>query len=128
LEFGRRSGSRFDAGTTFALKADSTAKAERRRPDRDEKFGFTIRIMDLDEDGPTMRNRRHTLLWMKDLLEHMSQCHDQLQWAADGPTEAFLTESLLGDLVECQKLCETLRGEPERSRSVREKVRGLVMS
>ncbi|APW62554.1 hypothetical protein [Paludisphaera borealis] len=75
-----------------------------------------------------MRNRRHTLLWMKDLLEHMSQCHDQLQWAGDGPTEAFLTESLLGDLVECQKLCAELQGVPDRSRSAHENVRGLVMS
>lgn len=69
-----------------------------------------------------MRNRRHTLLWMKDLLEHMSQCHDQLQWASDGQTESFLTESLLGDLVECQKLCVTLREKPDRSRSSREPV------
>jgi hypothetical protein len=75
-----------------------------------------------------MGNRRHTLLWMKDLLDHMSQCHEQLQWAGDGPTEAFLTESLLGDLVECQKLCDQLRGKPERSRPAREHARGLVMS
>lgn len=64
-----------------------------------------------------MGNRRHTLLWMKDLLEHMSQCHDQLQWASDGHTESFLTESLLGDLIECQKLCAALRERPDRSRS-----------
>ena len=75
-----------------------------------------------------MRNRRHTLLWMKDLLEHMSQCHDQLQWAGDGQTEIFLTESLLGDLVECQRLCAQLRDVPERSRPAREHARDLVMS
>ena len=56
-----------------------------------------------------MRNRRHTLLWMKDLIEHLSQCHDQLQWANDGDTQSFLTEAMLGDLNECQKLCEQLR-------------------
>lgn len=58
-----------------------------------------------------MRDRRNTLLWMKDLLEHMSQCHDQLQWADDGRTEAFLAESLLVDLTECRRLCEELRGD-----------------
>ncbi|MDG3005261.1 hypothetical protein [Paludisphaera mucosa] len=68
-----------------------------------------------------MRNRRHTLLWMKDLLEHMSQCHDQLQWASDDPTQAFLADSLIGDLVECQKLCEELRG-PKNRRPAREMV------
>ena len=62
-----------------------------------------------------MRNRRHTLLWMKDVIEHLSQCHDQLQWTNDGDTESFLTEAMLGDLDQCQKLCEQLRsGESSR--------------
>jgi hypothetical protein len=56
-----------------------------------------------------MRNRRHTLLWMKDLLDHMNQCHEQLQWASDGRTEAYLAETLLVDLTECQKLCQQLK-------------------
>jgi hypothetical protein len=56
-----------------------------------------------------MRNRRHTLLWMKDLIEHLSQCHDQLQWTNDDATQSFLTEAMLGDLDQCQKLCEQLR-------------------
>jgi hypothetical protein len=59
-----------------------------------------------------MGNRRNTLLWMKDLIEHMSQCHDQLQWTSDGSTQLFLAEALLGDLYECQKLCEQLRTSP----------------
>jgi hypothetical protein len=61
-----------------------------------------------------MRNRRHTLLWMKDLLEHMSRCHDQLEWTSDGDTQAFLADALIGDLNECQKLCEQLRSGPLR--------------
>lgn len=62
-----------------------------------------------------MKDRRHTLLWMKDLLEHMSRCHDQLQWAGDDdPTRDYLADSLLGDLVECQRLCEELRGSGGR--------------
>ena len=60
----------------------------------------------------TMRNRRTTLLWMKDLIEHMTQCHEQLEWAADGTTESFLTESMLVDLIECQRLCVELRDQP----------------
>ena len=56
-----------------------------------------------------MRNRQNTLLWMKDLIEHMTKCHDQLQWAADDRSESFLTETMLGDLIECQRLCEQLR-------------------
>ena len=57
-----------------------------------------------------MRDRQTTLLWMKDLIEHMTRCHDQLQWAGDGgPTETFLTEAMLVDLSECRRLCEKLR-------------------
>ena len=55
------------------------------------------------------RNRRNTLVWLKDLLEHMSRCHDQLEWASDGETESFLADALIGDLNECQMLCEQLR-------------------
>ena len=49
------------------------------------------------------------LLWMKDLIEHMNSCQEQLQWAADGPGESFLTEALLADLCECRRLIEQLR-------------------
>ncbi|MHB1558141.1 MAG: hypothetical protein ACYC61_11815 [Isosphaeraceae bacterium] len=56
-----------------------------------------------------MRNRRHTLLWMKDLIDHLSRCHDQLQWTSDEPTQSFLADAMLGDLDQCQKLCEQLR-------------------
>lgn len=56
-----------------------------------------------------MRNRRHTLLWMKDLIDHLARCHDQLQWTSDEPTQSFLTDAMLGDLDQCQKLCEQLR-------------------
>lgn len=62
-----------------------------------------------------MRNRRHTLLWMKDLIEHLSRCHDQLEWTNDDATQSFLAEAMLGDLDQCQRLCEQLRaGEPAR--------------
>jgi hypothetical protein len=67
-----------------------------------------------------MRNRRHTLLWMKDLIEHMGQCHDQLQWTSDRDTETFLAEALLGDLDQCQKLCEQLRTGPVHAGSSRQ--------
>ncbi len=65
-----------------------------------------------------MRNRQNTLLWMKDLIDHMAVCHDQLQWAGDNATESFLAESLLGDLTECRRLCEQLRPKSERSESL----------
>lgn len=61
-----------------------------------------------------MRNRQATLVWMKDLIEHMNRCHEQLQWASDASTESFLTESMIGDLSECRRLCEELQTSPRR--------------
>jgi hypothetical protein len=66
-----------------------------------------------------MRNRRSTLLWMKDLIDHMNRCHDQLQWAPDGPTSSFLTDSLLVDLSECRRLCEQLQDDPRANKGGR---------
>ena len=60
------------------------------------------------KESSPMPNRQNTLLWMKDLLEHMNQCHEQLQWASDGRTESFLAQRLMVDLAECRRLCEHL--------------------
>lgn len=59
-----------------------------------------------------MRNRQSTLLWMKDLIDHLNRCHEQLQWAADATTEGFLADSMMVDLTECRLLCEQLKGHP----------------
>ncbi len=75
-----------------------------------------------------MRNRRHTLLWMKDLIDHMSRCLDQLQWAGDGATQFFLAEAMLGDLVECQRLCEQLRTAPAAPKGSAVRTTDLVMT
>ncbi|MDX2035403.1 MAG: hypothetical protein SFX72_02030 [Isosphaeraceae bacterium] len=61
-----------------------------------------------------MSQRHSTLLWIKDLLDHMSECHDRLLWASEGPAESFLTEALLVDLTECRRLCEALKGSCNR--------------
>jgi hypothetical protein len=50
---------------------------------------------------------------MKDLLEHMNRCHEQLQWA-EGASESFLTEAMLVDLTECRRLCEQLNTRPRK--------------
>lgn len=64
-----------------------------------------------------VRERHDTLLWMKDLIEHMAQCQEQLQWNAEGPGARFLTEAIRGDLTECLRLCDRLgpAGRPQMS-------------
>lgn len=72
----------------------------------------------MERNHHAMRNRQDTLLWMKDLIEHMSQCQEQLHWAGDRRTESFLTETLIGDLTECRRLCDDLRSSRVPSRAL----------
>ncbi|CAN5813540.1 hypothetical protein BH23PLA1_BH23PLA1_26400 [soil metagenome] len=61
-----------------------------------------------------MRDRQTMLLWMKDLIEHMHRCQEQLQWASDDSCESFLTDAMLVDLSECRQLCEKLRTQRQQ--------------
>jgi hypothetical protein len=61
-----------------------------------------------------MRDRQTTLLWMKDLIDHLARCHEQLEGAPDGSSVHFLAEAMLVDLTECRRLCEHLQGRPRR--------------
>jgi hypothetical protein len=46
---------------------------------------------------------------MKDLLEHLTACQQQLEWAEDNETVDVLVESMLADLERCKRLCESIR-------------------
>jgi hypothetical protein len=106
----------------FAMIRDRKRMHRALRPEaigsKTRNFNFALRNR-LNEGPSPMRNRRTTLLWMKDLIEHMSRCHDQLEWASDGETQTFLANALLGDLSECRKLCEQLRTGPGPERRTR---------
>ncbi len=56
-----------------------------------------------------MHDRQSMLLWIGDLIDHLSACQEQLQWAGDDPSAGFLTETMLADLTECRRLCEQLK-------------------
>jgi hypothetical protein len=56
-----------------------------------------------------MSQRLKNLLWLKDILEHLSACQQQLEWAEDGDTVFVLTESMLADLDRCKRLCEAIQ-------------------
>jgi hypothetical protein len=56
---------------------------------------------------------------MKDIIDHMNRCHEQLEVAGDGPALSFLTDALMVDLGECRKLCEQLQTPaPSRARAM----------
>jgi hypothetical protein len=56
-----------------------------------------------------MSPREANLLWMKDLLEHLTACRGQLEWTKDGQTIQVLTDLMLRDLEDCRRLCESMQ-------------------
>ncbi len=56
-----------------------------------------------------MSQRQTTLLWLRDVIDHMSRCHEQLEWARESSSAQFLTDALLQDLNLCRRICEDLR-------------------
>jgi hypothetical protein len=56
-----------------------------------------------------MSPREANLLWLKDILEHLTACQRQLEWAEDTESIGVLTETMLRDLERCQRLCQALR-------------------
>jgi hypothetical protein len=55
-----------------------------------------------------MSQRESNLLWLKDLLDHLADCRQQLAWAEDTDAIHVLTQSMLRDLDVCRGLCEEL--------------------
>ena len=53
-----------------------------------------------------MSQRESNLLWLKDLLEHLTTCQQQLEWAEDNEAIRVLSETMLADLDRCKRICE----------------------
>ena len=65
-----------------------------------------------------MSQRETNLLWLKDMLEHLTACQQQLQWTEDPETVAVVTETMIRDLECCRRLCEGLRRRAGRRQAV----------
>jgi hypothetical protein len=55
-----------------------------------------------------MTPREANLIWLKDMLENLSSCREQLEDAEDHETARVVSETMLSDLERCRRLCETL--------------------
>ena len=81
---------------------------------RDSGTGFAIsfdrshEITTQAKAGVPMSQRDINLLWLKDTLEHLVTCQQQLAWAKNAEAVQVLTESMLRDLECCRRICETL--------------------
>ncbi len=56
-----------------------------------------------------MSQRESNMIWLKDMLEHLSACRQQLEWAGDNQAIHVLTETMLRDLESCRRLCESMQ-------------------
>jgi hypothetical protein len=56
-----------------------------------------------------MSQRESNVLWLRDLLEHLDDCRQQLEWTEDPEVVHMLTDSMLRDLDRCRNVCEQLR-------------------
>jgi hypothetical protein len=55
-----------------------------------------------------MSQRDRNLIWLRDTLEHLSSCQQQLEWTEDAEAISVITETMLRDLASCRRLCEAL--------------------
>ena len=56
-----------------------------------------------------MSRRAADLLWLRDVLDHLKDCQQQLQWTDDRKAVGVLTETMLRDLECCRRICEGLQ-------------------
>jgi hypothetical protein len=59
--------------------------------------------------GVAMSQRESNLLWLRDMLDHLRSCQQQLQWAEDAEAVHVLTETMLRELECCRRVCEALQ-------------------
>lgn len=61
-----------------------------------------------------MNRRENDLVWLKDMLEHLQDCRERLEWIDEPLSVRMLTETMLRELDSCRRLCETMRrrGQP----------------
>jgi len=55
-----------------------------------------------------MSQRQSDLLHMRDLLEHLHLCHQQLADSEEPEAVHFLAETMLRNLDGCRRLCQNL--------------------
>ena len=55
-----------------------------------------------------MSQRDAKMMWLRDILEHLTTHQQRLEWAEDQETIHILTQTMIRDLERCQRLCQEL--------------------
>jgi len=69
----------------------------------------TALVPERNKRKAAMSQRESNLMWLKDMLENLSACRQQLEWADDHRAIQVLTETMLRDLESCRRLCESMQ-------------------
>jgi hypothetical protein len=56
-----------------------------------------------------MKRRQSELVWLRDLIDQLSSCRQQLEWSQDSQATQYLTETMLRDLDSARRVCISLR-------------------
>ncbi len=56
-----------------------------------------------------MTSREANVLWLRDIIEHLSASQQRLEWTEDPETTRVVIEAMQRDLERCQRLCEAIR-------------------
>jgi hypothetical protein len=59
-------------------------------------------------ENQAMSQRQYDLLRMRDMLEHLHLCHQQLEIAEEPEAVTYLTDTMLRNLEGCRRLCKNL--------------------
>lgn len=63
------------------------------------------------------RNDRN-IIWLRDTIDNLRTCEDQLEWTEDDEMRNVLLETMLRDLEACHRLCERLQRRVAREVAV----------
>jgi hypothetical protein len=81
-----------------------TADAKQRKGKEEGKAGQTGSQWN---ERPIAMDRHAKFIWMKEVLEHLHDCHREWE-VAEGKAERFLAETIKRDLDEVRRICESL--------------------
>lgn len=56
-----------------------------------------------------MSQRDSQLLWLRDVLDHVQECREQLEWTDDPEAARMLLDSMMQDLDCSKRLCADIR-------------------
>ncbi len=62
-----------------------------------------------------MSRHESNMLWLRDNIEHLSECYDQLNWTSEEGMIQLLIDQMLTDLENCKQICQLIQKKAMKS-------------